>query len=64
MIDGLVYGGPAVGGMDIAWRRLACNAVGCAAIVGWTAVTCFVLFFTLKKLRMLRVSREVELKGE
>ncbi|CAG0890717.1 unnamed protein product [Darwinula stevensoni] len=42
---------------------LGWNLVGAASISGWSASLCLVLFGILKKLGILRVSREMEIQG-
>lgn len=46
------------------FRQLGWNLVGAVAISAWSAFWGIVIFFTLKALKMLRVPKEVELKGE
>lgn len=52
---GLLYGG--------GLTQLSIQAVGVVAIFGWTAVTSFILFKTVKAVMGLRVSEEHELAG-
>jgi Amt family ammonium transporter len=53
--QGLLLGG----GAD----QLIAQLIGVGAIILWTSVTAFVLFFTIKKTIGLRVSEEEELMG-
>ena len=53
--QGLVFGG----GTD----QLVAQLIGVVAIVAWTSVTSFILFFTIKKTIGLRVSEQEELMG-
>ena len=46
-----------------ALNGLAWNVVGLIAITTWTGVTCFMMFFILAKLNMLRVETNHEFKG-
>ena len=43
---------------------MAWNLVGAVAIIAWSAFFSFVVFGTLKSLRLFRVDRLVELRGE
>ena len=54
-ITGLFYGG----GFD----QLGIQALGLAAILGWTIVCMSIVFFVLKKTVGLRVTKEEEMKG-
>ena len=54
-ITGLFYGG----GFD----QLGIQALGLAAILGWTVVCMSIVFFVLKKTVGLRVTKEEEMKG-
>ena len=47
-----------------AFRQLGWNLVGAVVISGWAAFWGILVFFTLKALRILRVPRDIELKGE
>lgn len=47
-----------------AFVGLGWNVVGLVTILVWTGVTCFVMFFLLKKLHMLRVEADHEFKGQ
>ena len=47
----------------LAWARFGWNLLGLAAIVLWTGLTSFIMFFLLNKFGIFRVSEEVELKG-
>ncbi|KAJ8299374.1 hypothetical protein KUTeg_023434 [Tegillarca granosa] len=56
------------GGVFYSWDKrsalfLAWQLAGIAAIAAWTIGTCLPMFFILKKLRILRVSFEYEMKG-
>lgn len=54
-IKGLFYGG--------GFRQLGIQLIGFAAVAGWTAITCFILFLVLKKTIGLRVSHHEEVVG-
>ena len=54
-ITGLFYGG--------GFGQLGIQAVGLLSVAAWTAVTCTILFFVLKKTIGLRVSRHEEIVG-
>ena len=54
-ITGLFYGG--------GFKQLGIQALGFVTVAAWAAVTCFVLFFVLKKTIGLRVSRHEEIVG-
>lgn len=57
--DGIILsGGSSEAALGLAW-----NVIGLVAIVSWTGVNCFVMFYVLKKLGMLRVEPEHEFKG-
>ncbi|KAK3591878.1 hypothetical protein CHS0354_005081 [Potamilus streckersoni] len=43
--------------------HLAWQLAGMASIFAWTSSLCFIMFFTLRKLGILRVSFEYEIKG-
>lgn len=45
-------------------KGLGWNIIGLLAIVSWTGINCFFMFFTLKKMGQLRVEPEQEFKGE
>ena len=47
-----------------AFRQLGWNLVGAVVISAWSAFWGILIFFTLKAMRILRVPREIELKGE
>lgn len=53
--SGVFYGG--------GWSQFGVQALGGAAIIGWTVVTGGVLFGILKAVKLLRVSKEEELLG-
>jgi ammonia channel protein AmtB len=36
---------------------------GVVAIVGWTGITCFIMFSLLKRFNLLRVGTDMEFKG-
>ena len=40
------------------------NLIGWVAIVSWTAAICAPMFALLKACKMLRVSKDIELKGK
>ena len=42
---------------------LGWNVVGLVTIIVWTGFTCFVMFYVLKRLKMLRVDTDLEFKG-
>jgi len=45
------------------WSQLGIQAVGVVSVVAWTGLTCFVVFYAIKKTVGLRVSTEEELEG-
>ena len=49
---------------EAAFLGFAWNLIGLAAITLWTTVLCFLMFFGLKSIDMLRVETEHEFKGE
>ena len=56
-------------GILMTWSRqsfigLGWNVVGLVTITVWTGLTCFVMFYVLKKLNMLRVDTDLEFKGK
>ena len=51
-------------GSSKAFVGLGWNIVGLLAIIAWTAVLCFVMFYSLKQVDMLRVQAEHEFKGK
>lgn len=46
------------------FRLFGWNLVGLLAIIAWSVLLAFILFFTLRLTKQLRVSEEIELKGE
>ena len=50
-------------GSEEAFIGFGWNLVGLVAIITWTAVLCFIMFFSLKQMKMLRVETEHEFKG-
>ena len=46
------------------FQHLAWQLAGMVAIFGWTTILCGILFFSMKKARILRVSFEYEMKGK
>lgn len=50
-------------GSEQAFIGLGWNCVGLVVILAWTGISCFIMFFLLKKLKMLRVETEYEFKG-
>jgi Amt family ammonium transporter len=56
--DGLLMTGSNEALMGLAW-----NCIGLLVIIAWTSVLSFIMFFTLKKMKMLRVETEHEFKG-
>ena len=44
-------------------KGLGWNIIGMFAIVSWTGITCFFMFYILKKMGQLRVPPEHEFKG-
>jgi len=46
------------------FRLFGWNLLGLLAIVAWSVVMAFILFFTLRHTKQLRVREEIELKGE
>ncbi|XP_060080863.1 putative ammonium transporter 1 [Ylistrum balloti] len=55
---GIFYKGDTSSGLHLAWQL-----VGILAIIVWGGVLSSIMFFVLKKLKLLRVSFEYELKG-
>ncbi|XP_064601316.1 putative ammonium transporter 1 [Liolophura sinensis] len=55
---GILYFWNRKSGLHLAWQL-----AGISAILGWTIVLSFIIFFALKKLNMLRVDEEMEIKG-
>ena len=53
--DGLLFGG--------GWKLLGAQALGVVSVFAWCMVTGFVLFYVIKHLVGLRVSRDEELRG-
>jgi len=45
------------------FQCLAWQLVGLVSIFAWSAILSFIMFFTLKKMRILRVPFEYEIKG-
>ena len=46
-------------GIGLAW-----NLIGMGAIVVWTGLTCFIIFYSLSKVKLLRVETENEFRGK
>lgn len=46
------------------FRLFGWNLIGLLAIIAWSVLLAFFLFFTLRLTKQLRVSEEIELKGE
>ena len=46
------------------FRLFGWNLLGLIAINAWSILLSFIFFFTLRLFKMLRVSEEIELKGE
>ncbi len=57
--DGILMTGSSESLEGLAW-----NCIGLLAIALWTAVWTFIMFYTLKRMDMLRVEAEHEFKGE
>ncbi|KAJ8306768.1 hypothetical protein KUTeg_015680, partial [Tegillarca granosa] len=55
---GILYNWDKRSGLVLLWQL-----AGIGAIAAWTAVTCLIMFYTLKKLRLLRVPFAYEYKG-
>jgi Amt family ammonium transporter len=53
--DGLFFGG--------GWKLLGVQSLGIISVFGWCMITGFTLFYVIKHLVGLRVSREEELRG-
>jgi Amt family ammonium transporter len=53
--DGLLFGG--------GWKLLGVQSLGIISVFGWCMITGFTLFYVIKHLVGLRVSREEELRG-
>ena len=43
---------------------LGWNCIGLLTIIAWTGATCFIMFYTLKRFRMLRVASNHEFQGK
>ena len=43
---------------------LAWNLIGVVAIITWTGLTCFIIFYFLARIKLLRVDTEKEFRGE
>ena len=56
--DGILVSGSAEAAAAFGW-----NIVGCIAIVTWTGALCFIMFYSLKKVKMLRVEASHEFTG-
>nr|WIW57977.1 putative ammonium transporter 1 isoform X2 [Sinonovacula constricta] len=56
--QGIFFNWDAKSGMFLAWQL-----AGLCVIAGWTAITCLILFGTLRFFKILRVSEEIEIKG-
>lgn len=50
--------------MLLYFQQLAWQLAGVSSIIAWTAVLSFVMFFTLKKVHLLRVGFQLETKGK
>ena len=46
-----------------AWRLFGWNLLGGLVITAWSMINAFLLFFTMNKVGVLRVSAEIEIKG-
>ena len=42
----------------------AWNLLGLVAIISWTGLTCFVIFYSLARVKLLRVDTEKEFRGK
>ena len=51
-------------GDEHSFRLFGWNLLGVLAIIAWSVLLAFSLFFTLHFTKRLRVSEEIELKGE
>ena len=51
-------------GNDHSFRLFGWNLLGVLVIITWSAVLASILFITLRLTKLLRVSEEIELKGE
>ncbi len=40
------------------------SKIGLLAIVAWTGLTCFIIFYSLAKVKLLRVDTEKEFRGK
>lgn len=56
---GILYAGDGHSFLLLGW-----NLVGLIAINAWSVLLSFLFFFTLRLFKMLRVSDEIQLKGE
>ena len=51
-------------GDEYSFRLFGWNLLGVLVIIAWSVTLAFVLFITLRLTEQLRVSEEIELKGE
>lgn len=56
--DGILLSGSSEAALGLAW-----NIIGLLAIIAWTGINCFFIFWSLKKVNMLRVDTDQEFKG-
>ena len=56
--DGIFVTGSSAAAMGLAW-----NVIGLIAIISWTGILSFVMFYALKKVKMLRVEASMEFSG-
>ena len=49
--------------MLLYFQQLAWQLAGVSSILAWTSVLSFIMFFTLKKVHLLRVGFQLETKG-
>jgi ammonia channel protein AmtB len=49
---------------ELAFKRLGWNLLGAIAISAWSLFWGLAVFMTLKLLKILRVSRDIEIKGK
>jgi len=56
--DGIFVTGSSAAAMGLAW-----NIIGLIAIISWTGILSFVMFYALKKVKMLRVEASMEFSG-
>ena len=51
-------------GSEYSFRLFGFNLLGALAITAWSVILAFIMFFTLRLTKQLRVREEIEVKGE